>query len=90
MLSKYFTLTRNGTWDGSSESAQGWDVWWHLASISSTIYRQVGFDGIFSSYTLAHFRSPMGIGLAQRVLLQACAGAFVLGLSLLPLGNQPA
>ncbi len=89
MLSKIFTLTK-------------WHLGWLLIISAGlgclvafsvdflTIYRQVGFDGIFSSYTLAHFRSPMGIGLAQRVLLQACAGAFALGLSLLPLGNQPA
>lgn len=89
ILSKDFTLTKQHL---------GWllmvgAVFGCLAAFSIdfiTIYKQVGLRGILSPYTLEHFRSPMGIGLAQKVLLQACVGAFLLGLSLLPLGNQPA
>ncbi|MFZ4828826.1 MAG: hypothetical protein ACOYLB_15865 [Phototrophicaceae bacterium] len=89
MLSKDFTLTkRHLGWLLIIGAGLGCLMAFSVDLL--TIYRQVGFSGIFSPYTLEHFRSPMGIGLAQRVLLQACAGACLLGLTLLPLGNQPA
>lgn len=89
ILSKDFTLTKQHLgWVLIVGAGLGCFMAFSIDFI--TIYKQVGLAGIFSAYTLEHFQSPMGIGLAQRVLLQVCAGAFVLGLSLLPLGSQPA
>jgi hypothetical protein len=55
-----------------------------------TIVNQSGLSGLFSQATIAHLRSPMGIGPAQQMALSACAGITLVGLSLIPVGKHPA
>jgi len=54
------------------------------------IVQDSGFGSLFSMTTIDQLRSPMGIGPAQRLALLLALGIAIIGISLIPLGDQPA
>lgn len=89
MLSEHTTLTKRQI---------GWllmmvSVLGALASLGVDVFNIVQENGVgqlFSATTLDFFRSPLGIGPTQQIGLILCAVGFIIGLTLIPLGDDPA